>query len=123
MKKYLTLKNLGWLLTAIVAFMLGMSGVSKIIGTQEMVGNFTYLHLLPYLSTVGALELTGVILLVIPRTSIIGAVILGSVMTAAAAMHLSYMGGQGLLIPVVLGLLSWSSYLLRMNYLTKEQSS
>jgi hypothetical protein len=41
MKKYLTLKNLGWLLTAIVTFMLGMSGVSKIIGTQEMGGNFT----------------------------------------------------------------------------------
>jgi hypothetical protein len=61
--------------------------------------------------------------LIIPRTSIIGAVILGSVMAAASVMHLSYLGGQGLLIPVVLGLLAWSSYLLRMNSLTKAQSS
>jgi hypothetical protein len=113
MKKYLTLKNLGWLLTAVVTFMLGMAGVSKIIGTQEMIGNFTYFHLLPYLSSVGAVELIGVILLIIPRTSILGAVILGSVMAAAAVMHLSYLGGQGLLIPVALGLLSWTSYLLR----------
>jgi hypothetical protein len=45
MKKYLTLKNLGWLLTAIVAIMLGMAGTSKIMGTQEMIGNFTYFHL------------------------------------------------------------------------------
>jgi hypothetical protein len=65
----------------------------------------------------------GVILLIITRTSIIGAVILGSVMAAASVMHLSYLGGQGLLIPVVLGLLAWSSYLLRMNSLTKAQSS
>jgi hypothetical protein len=119
MKKYLTLKNLGWLFTAIVTFMLGMAAVSKIIGTQEMIGNFTYFHLLPYLPAVGTIELIGVILLVIPRTSIIGAVIIGSVMAAASVMHLSYLGGQGLLIPVALGLLSWSSYFLRMNYLTK----
>jgi uncharacterized membrane protein YphA (DoxX/SURF4 family) len=123
MKKYLTLKNLGWLLTAIVAIMLGMSGTSKIMGTQEMIGNFTYFHLLPYLPAVGAVELIGVALLVIPRTSIIGAVVLGSVMAAASVMHLSYLGGQGLLIPVVLGSLSWCSYLLRTNPLTKTQTS
>jgi uncharacterized membrane protein YphA (DoxX/SURF4 family) len=123
MKKYLTLKNLGWLLTAIVAIMLGMAGTSKIMGTQEMIGNFTYFHLLPYLSAVGAVELIGVALLIIPRTSIIGAVVLGSVMAAASVMHLSYLGGQGLLIPVVLGLLSWGSYLLRTNPLTKTQTS
>ena len=35
MKKYLTLKNLGWVLTAIVSLMIGMSGISKIIGTQD----------------------------------------------------------------------------------------
>ena len=31
MKKYLTLKNLGWVLTALVTIMMGMSGVSKLI--------------------------------------------------------------------------------------------
>jgi len=118
MKKYITLKNLGWVLTAIVVFMLGMSGVTKIMGTQEMVGNFTFVNLLPYLSTVGIAELVGVGLLVIPRTSGYGALILSSIMSAAAAIHLSYMGGQGVIIPIVLGLLAWSAHCLRKYPLT-----
>ena len=113
MKKYLTLKNLGWVLTAIVVFMLGMSGVTKVIGTQEMVNNFTYVKLLPYLTFVGIAELIGVALLVIPRTSGYGALILSSIMSAATVIHLSYMGGQGALAPIMLGLLAWSAHCLR----------
>ena len=45
MTKYLTLQNLGWLFTAFVVVMLGMGGVSKIVGTEEMVGNFEYMKL------------------------------------------------------------------------------
>ena len=60
MKKYITLKNFGWLLTALVTFMLGMSGVSKIVGTEEMIKNFTSMNLLPYLALLGAVELAGV---------------------------------------------------------------
>lgn len=113
MKKYLTLKNLGWVLTAIVVFMLGMSGVSKVMGTKEMVGNFTFVNLLPYLGLVGVAELVGVILLAIPRTSIYGAIIITSVMSSAAAIHLSYMNGQGVITPIVLGVLAWSAHCLR----------
>jgi uncharacterized membrane protein YphA (DoxX/SURF4 family) len=113
MKKYLTLKNLGWLLTAIVVFMVGMSGVSKVIGTEEMVNNFTYIKLLPYLTAVGVAELVGVVLLVIPRTSGYGALILSSIMSAAAAVHLSYMGGDKVIVPILLGVLAWSAYCLR----------
>ena len=113
MKKYLTFKNLGWVLTAIVVFMLGMSGVSKVMGTQEMVNNFTYVNLLPYLTIVGIAELVGVILLIIPRTSGYGALILSSIMSAAAAVHLSYMGGDKVIIPILLGILAWSAHCLR----------
>jgi putative oxidoreductase len=113
MKKYITLQNLGWVLTAVVTIMLGMSGVSKVIGTQEMVNNFTYINLLPYLTTIGVAELVGVILLIIPRTSGYGALILSSIMSAAAAVHLSYMGGDKVLIPILLGILAWSAHCLR----------
>ena len=113
MKKYLTFKNLGWVLTAIVVFMLGMSGVSKVMGTQEMVNNFTYVNLLPYLTIVGIAELVGVILLIIPRTSGYGALILSSIMSAAAAVHLSYMGGDKVIVPILLGILAWSAHCLR----------
>ena len=64
MKKFLTLQNLGWVLTALASVMMIMSGTQKVIGTTEMVNNFTYLKLLPCLTLVGVLELTGVVLLV-----------------------------------------------------------
>lgn len=113
MKNYLTLKNLGWLLTVVVAYLLGSQGLSKVIATQESINNFTYLKLLPYLTWVGVAEVVAVILLVIPKTSFWGALLTGSIMSAAAVMHLSAMGGQGLIVPVLLGALGWFSYYLR----------
>lgn len=113
MKKYLTLKNLGWLLTAIVTFMLGMSGLTKITSAEQQVTNFTAMNLLPYMALVGVMEVVGVIALCIPRTSIYGAVILSSVMSGAVALHLALMGGAGFLVPVILGAAAWASHCLR----------
>lgn len=113
MKKYLTLKNLGWLLTAVVTFMLGMSSVSKLVGTKEMVDNFTFMNLLPYLVLLGVVELLGVVLYVIPKTSKYGALLLSSYLSGAVAIHLSVLGGQSVLIPILLGLLVWGGYCLR----------
>jgi uncharacterized membrane protein YphA (DoxX/SURF4 family) len=113
MMKYITIKNLGWLLTFVVTLMLGMSGISKIMGTQEMVNNFTFMNLLPYLALVGCMEVLGVLLLIYPRTSIYGAVVISSVMSAAAAMHLSYMGGYGMIMPILMGVFAWTGHCLR----------
>ena len=113
MKKYLTLKNLGWALTAIVTFMLGMSSVSKIVGTQEMINNFTFMNLLPYLALLGVVELAGVVMLVIPKTSKYGAILLSSYLSGAVAIHLSMMVGTGVMMPFVLGLTVWTAHCLR----------
>jgi len=113
MKKYLTLKNLGWFLTGIVTIMLFMSGVSKIVATEEMVKNFTFMNLLPYMALIGVAEVIGVVLLVYPKTSVYGALVISTVMAGAATIHLSLMAGTGLLIPILLGLLAWSGHCLR----------
>ena len=113
MKKYLTFKNLGWLLTVLVTFMLGMSSVSKIIGTEEMVKNFTFMNLLPYLALLGVVELAGVILFIIPKTSKYGAVLISSYLSGAVAIHMAMMGGTGVMVPFVLGLAVWGAYYLR----------
>ena len=115
MKKYLTLKNLGWLLTAVVSFMLGMSGISKVIGTEEMVNNFTTMNLLPYLALLGVVEVAGVVLLIIPKMSKYGAVLLSSFLSGAVAIHLSLMGGAGVLVPIILGIMVWAAYYLRTH--------
>ena len=113
MKKYITLKNLGWVLTALVTFMLGFSGLSKIIGTEEMINNFTFINLLPYLALLGFVELGGVVLLCIPKMSKYGAILLSSYLSGAVAIHLSMMGGEGVITPFLLGLAVWTAHCLR----------
>lgn len=113
MKKYLTLKNLGWLLTAIVVFMVGVSGVSKLLATDEMVKNFEFMHMTPYLALIGVIEVLGVGLLVYPKTSIYGALLTSCTMSGAIAIHLSLMGGVGTMIPFLLGALGWIAHCLR----------
>ena len=112
MSKYLTLQNLGWLLTAVVTIMLGMGGVSKIIGTEEMVNNFAFMQLTDYRLIVGLLEVLGVGLLVIPRTSLYGSILIGSIMTGAVCMHLS-LGFPGTMMPIMLGVAGFAGYKLR----------
>jgi hypothetical protein len=112
MKKYLTLKNLGFALTFVASFLLVKQGIPKIIQTEEMINNFTYLKLLPFLTLVGVLEIAAAVLLLINKTSIYGAALVGSIMSAAVAVHLSVIGG-GALVPLIIGLSAWTGYFLR----------
>jgi hypothetical protein len=113
MKKYLTLKNLGWLLTAMVVFMLGMSGFGKIAHTEEMVGNMTFFNLIPQMGWIGALEIVAIGLLAFPKTSMFGALGVSTMMAGAVSLHFSYLGGAGIFMPILIGVLAWSAYCLR----------
>lgn len=120
MSKYLTLENLGWVILTLVAVMLGMGAVSKIVGTQEMVNNFNFMKLTDYRSLVGFGELIGVGLLLFPRTSAFGAILISCFMSGAVMAHLSMMGGQGVLSPIMVGLLAWTGHCLREYFPSRE---
>ena len=113
MKKYLTLKNLGWVITALVVFMLGMSGFGKIAQTEEMMGNMTFFNLVPQMGWIGALEIVAVGLLAVPKTSMFGALGVSTMMAGAVSLHFSYLAGVGIFIPILLGVLAWSAHCLR----------
>jgi hypothetical protein len=104
---------IGWALSAIVAAMLGKGAIEKIIGTQEMVGNFAYMKLEKYRVLTGVGELLGVILLLFPMTSLYGMVLITSFMSAAVVLHLSLMGGTKTHLPLIIGLLAVISHVLR----------
>lgn len=120
MKKYLTLENLGWLLTSAVVILLGMSAFSKIMATEEMIKNFEFMKLTPYLSTVGLLELAAIILLSLPKTSIYGAILISCLMSGALSLHLSLMGGEKMMVPIFIGILAWASHCLRKYEVSKK---
>jgi len=109
----LTTKNIGLGLNLFVFLVLGLGGINKIVGTTEMVNNFTFMNLLPYIEFIGIIEVISVILLLIPRTSLYGAVLVGSIMSAAVALHLSLMGGDNITGPLMIGSFAWIGYYLR----------
>jgi len=104
--------SLGWLLSMVVTFMMLLSGFSKIIGTNEMVGNFEYMKLSSYLFMVGLMEVVGGIMLVVPRLSLYGMLLVVSVMSAAVCMHLS-LSMPNTIMPIILGFFAFVGYDLR----------
>ena len=113
MEKFLTWKNAGWFLTVVLTIMVGMSALGKITGSEQMVKTFESLKLTPYMMWIGIGELIGLGLLIYPRTSIYGAVLLSSFMSGAVALHMSLFGGANVIVPIILGVIGWSAHCLR----------
>jgi uncharacterized membrane protein YphA (DoxX/SURF4 family) len=108
------LQIIGWVLSIITGLFLAKGAIDKIVGTQEMVGNFAFMKLEKYRLVTGLGELLGVILLLIPMTSLFGAILIASFMSAATVIHLSLMGGNKTYVPILVGLLSLVGHFLRV---------
>ena len=108
------LSIIGWALSVATALVLGKGAIDKLVGTQEMVGNFAFMKLEKYRVITGLGELLGVVLLLIPATSLFGAILIASFMSAAVVMHLSLMGGAKTYFPIVIGITGLLGHFLRV---------
>jgi len=108
------LQIIGWAFSIATALFLGKGAIDKIVGTQEMVGNFAFMKLEKYRLATGLGELLGVVLLLIPMTSLFGAILIACFMSAAVVMHLSHMGGAKIYVPILVGLFSLVGHFLRV---------
>jgi hypothetical protein len=106
----------GWVLSALVGlFLIGASGVPKFFdftGKEEMMAHLGLpLDLLP---TIATIEIAVAVLLLIPRTAFLGAILTTGYLGGAVVTHLRV--GDGLfeiLFPVILGILMWTGLALR----------
>jgi hypothetical protein len=108
------LQIIGWALSVITGLFLAKGAIDKIVGTQEMVGNFAFMKLEKYRLFTGVGELLAVVLLLIPATSLFGAILIASFMSAAVVIHLSLMGGNKTYVPILVGVFSLIGYFLRV---------
>jgi putative oxidoreductase len=110
-----------WILQIAAAGMFLMAGFSKLVGNEQMVGMFEVIGVgqwFRYLT--GALEVAGAILLLIPRTSGLGAIMLAGVMAGAVMTHFFIIGGSPLMaiiLLVVTGVVAWGRRQRTMNVL------
>lgn len=73
-----------WVFQVLIALMLGFMGASKLIGTEMELERFARIGIGQWFRYVtGLIELGGSIALVVPRTSVIGAIVIAAVMFGA----------------------------------------
>jgi hypothetical protein len=102
----------GRIMSTLPVLMLVMSGVMKLLKPDPVKEGFTKLGLDVNLATgLGILELTCTLLYVIPKTSVLGAILLTGYFGGAILTHLRV--GEQFIGPVVLGLLIWGGLYLR----------
>ena len=116
------LKVVLWVLQIAAAGMFLMVGFLKLSGNAQLVGLFEAIGLgqwFRYLT--GTLEVAGAFLLLLPRTSGLGALMLAGVMTGAVVTHVFIVGGSPLgaiILLVVTGVVAWRRRQRTMNLLT-----
>ena len=102
----------GRVMSALPVLMLLFSGVMKLMKPAPVVEGFAHLGYPASLALgLGIIELTCIVVYVIPRTSMLGAVLLTGYLGGATATHVRI--GEPFLTPIVLGVLVWGGLFLR----------
>lgn len=110
-----------WILQIAAAGMFLMVGFFKLAGDPQMVGLFDAIGIgqwFRYLT--GSVEVLGAILLLVPRLSGLGALMLVATMLGAVATHLFIVGGSPLvafILLIVTGIIAWGRRQRTMNIL------
>jgi len=112
--------NVGlWILQIGAAGMFLMVGFLKLSGDPQLVGLFEAIGLGQWFRYVtGSLEILGAVLLLIPRLSGVGALLLVGVMLGAVPTHLFVVGGSPLpaiILLIVTGIVAWGRRKRTMN--------
>jgi DoxX-like protein len=104
----------GRILTAIPILLMLFSASMKLAGSSQMLEEFV--NRFGYSASVapilGAVELTCVVLYAIPRTGILGAILLTGYLGGAIATHVR-IGDPSFVIPFALGVVAWAGIYLR----------
>ena len=103
----------GRVLSAVPVMMLVSSGAMKLARAPQLVemwsGKFGYVE--SAMRPIGLLELACVALFVVPRTAVLGALLLTAYLGGAVATHVRV--ADPFLMPVVVGVLVWAGLYLR----------
>ena len=96
----------GWTLSGIVLLLMAASAIDKISGSAHSLEMTRSFGITPAIyRLLGIVELTSVILFMIPRTGVLGLLLLSSYLGGAIATHLQH--GQNVIFPAAIEALVW----------------
>ncbi len=111
-------KIIYWVLTGFVAFILAGSAMTKLSGGEQAAEMANALGGSGNIVTLGILELTIVLIWIIPRTGVLGTLLAIAYLGGAMAVH--FVHGESVLIPMVIQIIVWLSAIYRFPELTKR---
>jgi uncharacterized membrane protein YphA (DoxX/SURF4 family) len=104
---------IGWVLTVLPSLMLIMSGSMKLLKSDEFLKSFEHLGYPGHLALIlGVVELSCTLIYLIPRTAVLGAILLTGYLGGAVATHARLLETQ-FVAPVILGIVIWGGLYLR----------
>jgi hypothetical protein len=102
----------GWILTTLMVLMFLFSAVMKFIMPPDVVEGFAHLELPESFALgLGILELACAVIYLVPRTAVLGAILLTGYLGGAILTHLRV--GDPFVSPIVVGVLVWGGIFLR----------
>jgi uncharacterized membrane protein YphA (DoxX/SURF4 family) len=113
MKQNIAMTIGGWILTVLIAALLIMSAVMKFAQPDFVVKGFTETSGYPLSSLIpiGVAELASALLFLLPRTRVLGAILITGYMGGAIATHVRQ--GEAFFVQVLVGVFAWLGLYLR----------
>ena len=103
----------GWILTILPAAMLIFSGVMKLAGPDNVLEEFSRLGYPQHLIIpIGILEIACAVLYLLPRTAVLGAILITGYLGGATATHVRA-GDPTFFMPPLLGVIAWLGIFIR----------
>lgn len=102
----------GWIMTILPALMFVFSGIMKFIPSPQLNEGFAHLQIpVSWAMPLGILELACLVIYLIPRTAVVGAILLTGYLGGAMLTHLRV--GEPPVTHVILGIVLWGGLWLR----------
>jgi uncharacterized membrane protein YphA (DoxX/SURF4 family) len=113
-------KNIiGWVLTALIGFVFISSAAMKLMGGADALKGAESIGIsAATLQLIGVVELVSVILFIIPRTGLLGTLLLAAYLGGAIATHLEHR--QPFIVPVIIQALVWITATIRFTELSSR---
>jgi hypothetical protein len=110
--------KLGYGLNVVISLLFIMSAFMKLSMSPDIIKGFEHLQLPQHLILpIGILELTCVLIYLIPWTSMLGAILLTGYLGGAILTHVRI--GESIAMHIVLGVVIWFSIFMREPYLRR----
>jgi hypothetical protein len=110
---------IGWILTGLLALLMIWSAYGKLFPTTEMKGMLDKMGMtMDAVKIIGMLELLSIVLFIIPRTGIVGTLLLAAYLGGAIATHVEH--AQPVMMPCIVEAVIWITAAIRFPELTSR---